>query len=136
MRLISLVFILVVILPGCSLTSSSLHLSTGLKSDQSSDIIRESLTEKRFKELDTVLASDIKTRDLPRAKSLISELKNTITSDHARQKELKIAEAWINESIAYRENIELLEERTRLLRSEISKHKEALEDVRRTLVSE
>ena len=94
------------------------------------------MTEKRFKELDTVLASDIKTRDLPRAKSLISELKNTITSDHARQKELKIAEAWINESIAYRENIELLEERTRLLRSEISKHKEALEDVRRTLVSE
>ena len=154
MRLTSLVVILTVLLSGCS-TSSSSRFLTGLgrtptaqtddkktavkterKSDQASDVMREQLTVKRFKELDAILASDIESRDLPRAKSLISELKGTVTGSHPRQKELAIAELWINDSIGYREHIDALEQQARLLKSEISKHKEALEDVRRTLVSE
>ncbi len=129
MRLTLFVLILTAIISGCSSTPSSFDFS--LQSD-SLDVAQK----QHFKELDLILADHIESRDLVRAKHLVFELNKTIPRDHSRYKELVLTEQWINESLDYRTTVKLLEQQAQTLKSEIANHKQALEQVRRTLVAE
>ncbi len=122
MRLTLFVLILTTIISGCSSTSSSLDFSL-------ESLSLNAIQKKHFKELDTILANDVESRDLLRAKQLVLELKNSVSGNHSRHKELQITERWVNESIDYQSAIKSLQ-------SKITKQKKALEQVRRTLVTE
>lgn len=116
------IFVLTAILFGCSSTSTSLDFSLEGLSLNANE-------KKHFNELDTLLANDVGSRDLLRAKHLVLELKSSVSGNHSRYKGLVITEQWINESIGYRSTIKSLQ-------SKIAKQKKALKQVRRTLVTE
>ncbi len=116
------ILILSVFISGCSSTSSNLGFSL-------EELSLDASQKEHFIELDTLLAKDINSRDLLRAKYLVLELKGSVPGDHSRYKGLIVREQWINESLDYRSTIKSLQ-------SKIAKQNKALEQVRRTLVSE
>lgn len=123
MRLTLFVLILTAIISGCSSTSSS-GLDFSLE-----DLSLDASQKEQLTELDSLLEKDVKSRDLLRAKHLVLELKGSVPDDHSRYKGLLIKEQWINESVEYQSTIKSLQ-------SKIAKQNKALEQVRRTLVSE
>ncbi len=127
MRFSLFVLILSAFITSCSSTPQKQGFSLADRSLKNK--LLDTSQKKHFIELDRLLAKDIKSRDLLRAKHLVLELKRSVPDDHSRYKELLITEQWINESIDYQSRI-------KSLMSKIVKQNKALEQVRRTLVSE
>ncbi len=122
MRFSIFVLILSAFFSGCSSTPSKLSLPL-------EELSLDATQEKYFTELDTLLAKDVNSRDLLRAKHLVLKLKGTVPANHSRYKDLMTTEQWINESLDYQSTIKSLQ-------LKIAKQNKALEQVRRTLVSE
>ncbi len=122
MRFSLFVLLLSAFISGCSSTSSNLDFSL-------EDLSLDTTQKEQITELDSLLAKDVKSRDLLRAKHLVSELKESISEDHSRYKGLVTSEQWINESLEFQTTIKSLQ-------SKIANQNKALEQVRRTLVSE